>query len=167
MASSCPPHEIDPSARKRAMDSKSGATVKCKKCGKSLRLKASGESIKDEARVVESLLRRGAWRHLADEEDIGRDVLEEAAFGFGTFAGESELALQGRVLTEAELSSKSRNELPDEAFALPGRRYPIHDEEHARNALSRVAQNGSEDEQKKVKAAVHKKFPSIGGESSK
>jgi hypothetical protein len=62
---------------------------------------------------------------------------------------------------EAELTTKKRNALPDKSFALPGDRYPIPDESHARNALARVAQNGTPEEISKVKAAVKKKFPGI------
>lgn len=40
----------------------------------------------------------------------------------------------------AELTTKARDALPDDAFALPGRRYPIHDKAHARNALARASQ---------------------------
>jgi hypothetical protein len=65
-------------------------------------------------------------------------------------------------------SSKNRKKLGKKSFALPGeRRYPIPDEAHARNALARVAQHGTKDEQKKVRAAVRKKFPSIGREGRK
>lgn len=56
------------------------------------------------------------------------------------------------------LRAKTRSRLPDSAFALPGRRYPIHDLAHAKNALSRVAANGSPDERKKVRAAVARKY---------
>jgi len=62
-----------------------------------------------------------------------------------------------------DLSTKDRNKLSKKSFALPGKRkYPIPDKAHARNALARVAQHGTAAEQKKVKAAVHKRFPSIG-----
>lgn len=62
-----------------------------------------------------------------------------------------------------ELSTKDRKKLSKKSFALPGKRkYPIPDKAHARNALARVAQNGTPKEQKKVKAAVKKRFPSIG-----
>jgi hypothetical protein len=62
-----------------------------------------------------------------------------------------------------ELGGKDRKKLSKKSFALPGKRkYPIPDKAHARNALARVAQNGTEAEQKKVRAAVHKRFPSIG-----
>ena len=42
-----------------------------------------------------------------------------------------------------------------------GGSYPIPDESHARNALARVSQHGSEAEKAKVRAAVEKKFPNI------
>lgn len=38
----------------------------------------------------------------------------------------------------AKLTSAERKKLPDDAFALPGRRYPIPDASHARNALARA-----------------------------
>jgi|KBSMisStandDraft_5_1062788.scaffolds.fasta_scaffold1561351_2 hypothetical protein len=63
-------------------------------------------------------------------------------------------------------STKERKKLPKKSFALPGKRkYPIPDKAHARNALARVAQHGTKAEQKKVKAAVRKRFPSIGKKS--
>ena len=70
------------------------------------------------------------------------------------------------VLEKAKLKAKQRNALPDSDFALPGRRYPIHDESHARNALSRVAQNGTPEEKTKVRAAVHRRYPNIGQEDA-
>ena len=58
--------------------------------------------------------------------------------------------------------SSNRNRLADSSFALPKeRKYPIPDIEHARNALARVAQNGTAEEQKKVRRAVEKKYPSL------
>lgn len=59
------------------------------------------------------------------------------------------------------LTTKARKHIAEDNFALPGRRYPIHDESHARNALARVAQHGSSDEQAKVKAAVYHKYPGL------
>lgn len=67
----------------------------------------------------------------------------------------------------AVLSTKQRNKLSGKSFALPGRRYPIEDKAHARNALARVAQHGSPEEQKTVSAAVHRKFPSVGKNGKK
>ena len=59
----------------------------------------------------------------------------------------------------AVLSAAERKALPASAFALPGRRYPIHDEAHAQNALARVAQNGSASEKARVRAAVCRRYP--------
>lgn len=63
----------------------------------------------------------------------------------------------------AKLSTAARAKLSKKSFAEPGKRaYPIPDKSHARNALSRVAQNGSPAEKKQVRAAVSKKFPDVG-----
>jgi len=71
----------------------------------------------------------------------------------------------------AKLSSSKRQSLKPSQFALPGKgegksgkgsgAYPIPDESHARNALSRVAQNGTPQEKAQVRAAVSKKFPGV------
>lgn len=62
-----------------------------------------------------------------------------------------------------ELSSKARNNLPDSAFVFPKeRRYPIHDRAHARNALARVAQHGTPEEERAVKQAVKSRYPDVG-----
>lgn len=61
-----------------------------------------------------------------------------------------------------KLTAASRNAIPTRSFALPGRRYPIEDKNHARNALSRVSQFGTSGEKATVRAAVHRKFPDIG-----
>lgn len=60
------------------------------------------------------------------------------------------------------LTTEQRNKLPETAFALPGRRYPIHDRAHAENALARVAQSGTPEEKAKVMAAVHRRYPDMG-----
>ena len=62
------------------------------------------------------------------------------------------------------LSARGRDQISEGNFALPGRRYPIHDESHARNALARVAQHGTSGEKAQVEAAVKNKFPGIGQE---
>jgi hypothetical protein len=72
------------------------------------------------------------------------------------------------------LTAAERHKMPSSEFALPGRgeghggkgvgSYPIPDASHGRNALARVAQHGSPDQQKRVRAAVHRKFPNIGQE---
>lgn len=62
----------------------------------------------------------------------------------------------------AKLTTAARKAIPTKSFAGPNRSYPIEDASHARNALSRVSQFGSPALKAKVRAAVHKKFPSIG-----
>jgi hypothetical protein len=63
----------------------------------------------------------------------------------------------------AKLTTKARKKLKKSSFVFPAKRaYPIEDPNHARNALARVSQFGTPAEQATVKAAVHKKYPSIG-----
>lgn len=63
----------------------------------------------------------------------------------------------------ARLTSKQRKALPRGDFALPDtRQYPDQDAAHARDALSRVAANGTPAQRAQVKAAVARKYPSIG-----
>lgn len=65
------------------------------------------------------------------------------------------------------LSYAERKRMPKSEFAMPGKRdggkggYPIPDAAHARNALARVAQFGSPEEQRRVRAKVHAAFPDI------
>lgn len=61
----------------------------------------------------------------------------------------------------SELTIEQRNKLPERDFALPGRRYPIPDIIHARNALARVAEYGTEAEQHTVREAVYARYPSL------
>jgi hypothetical protein len=64
----------------------------------------------------------------------------------------------------AVLTARGRKQISEKNFALPGRRYPIHDRSHARNALARVAQHGSPAEKAAVRAAVARRYPRIGKE---
>ena len=74
-------------------------------------------------------------------------------------------------MRDDKLSYKERQKLPKGDFALPGKgsgpegkqggSYPIPDESHARNALARVSQHGSEAEKAKVRRAVAAKYPNI------
>jgi len=59
------------------------------------------------------------------------------------------------------LTAKTRNALPTKDFAGPGRSYPVNDVSHARNALARVSQFGTESLKAAVRAKVHRKFPSL------
>lgn len=59
------------------------------------------------------------------------------------------------------LTAEARKKLPDSAFALPGRRFPIHDAAHARDALARAPTNLNPEEASIVRSKVAKKFPNI------
>ena len=70
------------------------------------------------------------------------------------------------------MTAQQRKGLDKGQFAIPEKApgsgsYPIPDEAHARNALARVAQHGSPEEQARVKKAVKRKFPNIGDTDTK
>jgi hypothetical protein len=61
-----------------------------------------------------------------------------------------------------KISYKEKKEMPDSEFAVPEeRKYPIPDEAHARDALSRVSRFGTSEEKKEVCEAVAARFPEI------
>jgi hypothetical protein len=75
-----------------------------------------------------------------------------------------------------KLTAAKRRAMPKSQFALPGKdpdvpgakgQYPIDTPGRARNALARVAQDGTPNEQAKVKAAVREKYPSIAVDGKK
>jgi hypothetical protein len=61
-----------------------------------------------------------------------------------------------------KLTTGRRNALPESTFALPGRRYPIEDANHARNALARAAQHATPAEAATIRRKVHARYPGIG-----
>ena len=62
-----------------------------------------------------------------------------------------------------KLTAKKRNALSKMSFAEPDKRkYPMEDSNHAKNALARVSQFGTEAEKKEVRAKVHARYPKIG-----
>ena len=64
-----------------------------------------------------------------------------------------------------KLSTAARKALSSSSFVFPKeRRYPIHDANHARAALSMVAKHGTPSEKARVRAAVHRRYPNIGKE---
>jgi hypothetical protein len=65
----------------------------------------------------------------------------------------------------AKLTKARRDAIPTGEFALGGRRYPIEDASHARNALARVSQHGTPGEKATVREKVHAKYPGIGSGS--
>lgn len=92
---------------------------------------------------------------ITEEVEAAEAFLREAALVIG------DKRVTEAVLLEKTLSADDRKALPSSAFALPGRKYPVHDEGHARAALTRVAQHGSPEEKKKVRAAVKRKHPKM------
>ena len=64
----------------------------------------------------------------------------------------------------AKLTAARRKGIPAKDFAGPDRSYPIENASHARNALARASGKPVE---ARVRAAVHRKYPGIGGKSVK
>lgn len=62
----------------------------------------------------------------------------------------------------AELTRAGRSHVKEKNFVFPGsRRYPIHDEQHAKSALGFSKMHGSPAEQAAVRAAVARKYPGL------
>ncbi len=61
----------------------------------------------------------------------------------------------------AKLTTATRKKIPTGQFALPGRRYPVEDAAHARNALARVSQDGTPAEKATVRRKVHQLYPGL------
>jgi len=61
----------------------------------------------------------------------------------------------------AKLTARGRKQIKAENFALPGKRYPIHDKSHASNALARISVNGTPKEKAVVRRKVYAKYPSL------
>lgn len=113
-----------------------------------------------------------AWAHKAavavksyggnpeDEEDIV-DPIEDVA----TTTDEA----TEPVVEKADMSAKTRNNLPDSEFACPEqRKYPINDKAHVRAALSRIADPSNEQCGKaKILAAAKRMGIGQHGETSK
>jgi hypothetical protein len=64
-----------------------------------------------------------------------------------------------------KLTTATRKKIPTGKFALPGRRYPVEDQAHARNALSRVSQDGTPAEKTTVRRKVSQLYPGLKQES--
>jgi hypothetical protein len=61
----------------------------------------------------------------------------------------------------AKLTAAARKRIPSDKFALPGGRYPIEDESHARDALARVSEFGTAHEKATVRAHVEHAYPNM------
>lgn len=104
------------------------------------------------------------WLTLTPEQDRPK---ENDYDGLSYVKGDALDGIDPDKLAESTLTAAARKKLKPSDFAIPPDKYPIHDEAHARNALARVAQNGSPAEQSKVRAAVKKKYPGIAIEESR
>ena len=149
----------------------------------------SAEADAQEERMTKDGMDYEVHAHLEDAEDALTEAKIDQAYDMGAEEGDMKKAeadeienlltkanycgvetcslckdlIEASPLAEkAKLKAKTRAALPTGAFALPGKRaYPIHDENHARAALS-MLHNATPAEQTKIKAAVHRKFPGIG-----
>jgi len=76
-----------------------------------------------------------------------------------------------------KLTYQQRKKMPKSSFVFPGEKtkgnpagkgaYPIPDIAHARNALARVAANGTPAEKAAVKAKVYAKYPQLRPKAKK
>tara|TARA_R110001599_G_scaffold19046_1_gene73506 strand:+ start:749 stop:1255 length:507 start_codon:yes stop_codon:yes gene_type:complete len=110
--------------------------------------------------------------YLAEMFDTGSDTKEScAAKGLSWDESAGKCGPWKSGLEEKKLSSKERKDMSSSSFIFPKeRKFPIPDESHGRNALSRANQYSSvpswydgslESLVKRVHSAVKKKFPGI------
>lgn len=77
-------------------------------------------------------------------------------------SGSKSKASKLSAATNAKRNTKAgRAKMSQSNFALPGKQYRIDDAAHARDALARVAQNGTSAQKAAVRSAVAKKYPNI------
>ena len=68
----------------------------------------------------------------------------------------------------ARLTAKARRKIPTSKFAIKrGRKYPIDTPKRARVALGLVGMHGTATQKRQVRAAVRRKYPSIGKKRSR
>jgi SPP1 gp7 family putative phage head morphogenesis protein len=109
--------------------------------------------------------------------DLGQDarlvvrkwIEHQLGVGVG-HTGRMPLAIDFRSqeLSKKVLTTGERKKIPRRLFAIPEKApgsgsYPIPDIAHARNALSRVAQHGTSEEQARVRAACYRHYPELKG----
>lgn len=107
------------------------------------------------------------WTPVQKEWVTDEDAAEDKAEVAQILGGQTGLSI-AQVAEEihlAVLTQAERDKLPDSDFALPGRQYPIHDLDHARDALSRIAQHGTPSQQREVRAKVFKRYPQLKASS--
>jgi hypothetical protein len=97
-----------------------------------------------------------------DKQEVGELLHKD------NLSAEADLSLSEETLNLATLTAAARKKLPDSAFVFPKtREYPIHDLNHARNALARGAQNETGQRLAAIKSAVYKKYPQLRNSDSK
>ena len=75
----------------------------------------------------------------------------------------------------AELNAEERKELPKSDMGVPETRsdtkgeggYPIEDEAHAKDAISRASHNASPEEKHELAERVHEKYPAMDDHGKK
>ena len=67
----------------------------------------------------------------------------------------------------AKLTAKTRKAIPSNAFALPGRRYPVEDKAHAANAKSRAAQFATPSQKKIIDAKANRVLASAKSKTAR
>ncbi len=104
---------------------------------------------------------------------LGKVQALNRSAGMSDAAQDPQLSERQRRLTDARiarmteeskvLTTKARDALKDSEFAIPEKRaYPIQDIAHARNALARVDEFGTDDEKSRVHEAVSRRYPGLG-----
>lgn len=92
---------------------------------------------------------------------VGGALLAGGAYGIHRAMRKKAFDL-GFEKSARKLTTKARENLADSDFVFPGeRRYPIHDENHAKAALQRVSQFGTSSEKEAVRSAVKRRYPQI------
>lgn len=121
----------------------------------------ASKPLKDEkGEPTRHALQAKAWGEPAPKDHGDRAKLVDK--GERLLAEAKEKVSKAQDLLKAELTAEKRGKLKKPSFAIPeDRKYPIHDEAHARNALARVAQHGTPEEQRRVREAVKKKHEGI------
>jgi hypothetical protein len=116
--------------------------------------------------VVESGMHKIAIPNYKPLNDAAKQAKMSTAQQMGTkfHKDENDMNETGDLaqVEKHDLTAQGREHIKGKNFAEPKqKKYPIEDRTHARNALARVAQNGSPSEKKAVDAKVHAKYPGI------
>lgn len=130
---------------------------KCSKCD---------TASKGESEDIQAELTKGDGDLSGDEStDMENTVTKEQALAYlkARFCGNPACAVCEPLFTKAKLKSKARGKLPASDFADPkGRKLPMHDEPHVRNALSRLNQTDTVTPKAEVASRLRSRAKSMG-----